>query len=152
MANITPPFDFSESLSYTASQLNTWLETATVTAIVGTDIDSSIKNGSAATPMLRSIITDGSSTTSGYALGAADTRISKIDSSGYADAKTLHFDTDYPLDTSAISSGKYLLWNGTKITGGTPSSTAAQTGTGTITTTSASPMTATGARHARNSR
>lgn len=61
---------------------------------------------------------------------------SRLSDARDADALKFGSNAALPLDTSDPSTGEYLKWDGSKWTGGTPSSTAFETGTGTVDTTS----------------
>lgn len=117
--------------------LNDWLEAAQITDVTDTDIASANKDGTDSTYSLRRLVSDGSSTTSGKALSAADPRISQLNSSGYAKANTLvHNTTAISIASATPSAGQVLGYNGTNWLPVSVGASAYTTGTGTITATS----------------
>lgn len=136
---LNPTYEIVDGVSVDASQVNNLVNTAEAqnvgsgnTEIAAAAIESGAVFGGVTgtagttTPALRALGTGANDAAAGNAIPAFAAGLK-------AGANTL------PLDTSAISTGAYLTFDGTKITGGTPSSTTATAGVGTVSTGTSSP-------------
>lgn len=107
---------------------------ATGAGIDETNFDATRVNGSASIPSLRTLVTDGTSTTATAALSAGDPRVSTLTSAGNAIANRIATSgTPVTIGSTAPTAGQVIVASSaTAAAWGTPSVSANITGTGTI--------------------
>lgn len=114
--------------------LNTTIESITISGLTSSEFDAASVDGAVGTPSLRSLVTDGTSTTAGKALGAADPRLTTLTAAGYATAdKIATSGTAVTISSTAPTNGQVLTaTSATTAAWSTPGAGVEITGTGTI--------------------
>lgn len=130
MATITVTTPVSDNVLSDAADFNAITSSAAVSNIVNADLAASMKDGAAGVETARSLGTGALQATAGNDARLTDDRT----------ASGIRFGTNSPVpfDSALPTTGQFLRFNGASIIGADPSATANITGTGTVSTATAS--------------